>query len=287
MRTFVAPITGYVVTGKVALAAPAGMVMLEGTVAAGVFPLERVTSAPPAGARALRATVPVDGVPPRTELGLNVTDAIVVGETVRFADADVTPSEAVTLTVAPLAVLAVAIGKLTEFAPPGTVTVAGGMTSAGLEEVRESGYPAVGAGPLSVTVPMDVLPPSTFVGDRERLETLGGETVSDCAAVTPADVAVTLTNVALANGNVEKVKEAEFTPAGTRTLEGIESTDGALLPRRTVTPPVGATALRDTVPDPLFRYTEREDGAVAGATSMRGVVTSRPPLLPLRTTDAS
>ena len=204
----------------------------------------------------------------------------------RFADADVTPSEAVRVTVAVVAEPAVAIGKLREFAPPGTVTVAGGTTSAGLEEVRDSGYPAVGAGPLSITVPMDVLPPSTIVGDRERPQTTGGLTVSDCAAVTPADVAVTLTNVALANGNVEKVKEAEPVPSGTRTLEGIESTDGALLPRRTVTPPAGATALRDTVPDPLFRYTEREDGAVAGATSMRGVVTSRPKL-PLRATRAS
>lgn len=63
MRTFVVPTTGYVVTGKVPLGAPAGMVMLAGTVAADVFPLESVTSAPPAGARPLRMTVPVDAVP--------------------------------------------------------------------------------------------------------------------------------------------------------------------------------------------------------------------------------
>jgi hypothetical protein len=67
---------------------------------------------------------------------LNVTDAIVVTKTVRFAEADVIPSEAVTLTIAAFVVPAVAIGKLREFDPPGTVTVAGGMTSAGLEEDR-------------------------------------------------------------------------------------------------------------------------------------------------------
>jgi hypothetical protein len=64
IRTFVVPTTGYVVTGKVPLGAPAGMVMLAGTVAADGLPLESVTSAPPAGARPLRMTVPVDGVPP-------------------------------------------------------------------------------------------------------------------------------------------------------------------------------------------------------------------------------
>ena len=115
----------------------------------------------------------------------------------------------------------------------------------------------------------------------------GGRTVSDPAAVTPADVAVTLANVALATGNVEKVKEAEFVPAGTRTLAGIESTDGALVPRRTVTPPIGATALRYTVPVPLpmWALTERLIGAAKGVTSTTGVITSRPKL-PLRTTDA-
>ena len=134
--------------------------------------------------------------------------------------------------------------------PAGTVTMAGTLASA-LEELRVSGYPAAGAGPLSVTVPMDVFPPGTLVGDTERLATVGGLTVSDVATVTPADVAVRLANVSLATGNVEKLKAAEIAPAGTRTLAGAESTDGALVPRRTVTPPAGATALRPTVPVPL------------------------------------
>lgn len=209
----------------------------------------------------------------------------------RFADADVTPSEAVRVTVAVVAEPAVAIGKLREFAPPGTVTVAGGMTSAGLEEVKDSKYPAAGAGPLSVTVPLDVFPPCTLVGDKERLETLGGETVSDCAAVTPADVAVTLTNVALATGNVVNAKEADFAPAGTRTLAGTEITDGAVEPRRTVTPPAGAAPPMPTVPVPLptLALTEGLPGAAEGGTSMSDVVTSGPGpnQPPLRTTEAS
>jgi hypothetical protein len=64
MRTNVVPTTGFVVTGKVALREPAGMVMFAGTVVTGVFALESVTRAPPAGATPLRMTVPVDGVPP-------------------------------------------------------------------------------------------------------------------------------------------------------------------------------------------------------------------------------
>jgi hypothetical protein len=170
---------------------------------------------------------------------------------VRFADADVTPSEAVRVTVAVVAEPAVAIGKLREFAPPGTVTVAGGTTSVGLEELRDNGYPADGAAKLSVTVPTELLPPCTLAGDRERLETLGGWTFSNCATVTPADVAVRLANVALGTPSVEKLKEAEFVPSGTRTLVGTERADGSPEPRRSVTPPAGAAALRYTIPDPL------------------------------------
>jgi hypothetical protein len=231
----------------------------------------------------------VDGIPPRTGLGLHVTDAIQVAEMVRFADADLTPSEAETLTVAAFVVPAVAIGKSTDLAPLGTFTVAGRMTSAGLEELRDNGYPAVGAGPLSVTVPVDVPPPATLVGDTDRVDTAGGWTVSDCAAVTPADVAETLTNVALDTGNVENIKEAEFAPAGTRTLDGTERTDGALLPRRTVPPPAGAVPITETVPVPLPPEgvdSVSAEGDAAGTMSMGGVITSRPKQLPLMTTEA-
>lgn len=51
-------------TVNVAVVAPAATVTLEGTVATEVAVLARFTLAPPVGARPLRVTVPVDGLPP-------------------------------------------------------------------------------------------------------------------------------------------------------------------------------------------------------------------------------
>lgn len=63
--------TLFVVTVKVAVVEPAATVTLVGTVATEVAVLERVTLAPPVGARPLSVTTPVDGVPPRTAVGLS------------------------------------------------------------------------------------------------------------------------------------------------------------------------------------------------------------------------
>src|SRR5437660_8691876 len=80
MVTAVDAVTTLVLTVKVALAAPAGTVTLEGTVAAAVLLLESATVAPPAGAAPLNVTVPVeDCVPPITLVGLSVSDESVAG----------------------------------------------------------------------------------------------------------------------------------------------------------------------------------------------------------------
>lgn len=62
-------VTGNVGTAKVVLTAPAGIVTLPGTVARVTTELVRVTTVPPAGAAALRVTVPVDAAPPTTLVG--------------------------------------------------------------------------------------------------------------------------------------------------------------------------------------------------------------------------
>jgi hypothetical protein len=77
-----------VFTVKLALVAPAGIVMLDGTEARPGLLLERTTTAPPLGAGPLRITVPVDDcTPPTTLLGFNVSDERVTGGGVTVRDA--------------------------------------------------------------------------------------------------------------------------------------------------------------------------------------------------------
>ena len=72
-------------TVKVAVVALAATVTLAGTVAAAVLLLDSVTTAPAAGAGPFNVTVPVDGVPPITVVGLKLTEVNVAAVTVRVA----------------------------------------------------------------------------------------------------------------------------------------------------------------------------------------------------------
>src|SRR5438270_13748990 len=89
MVTGVEAVTALVLTENVALVAPAATVTLEATVAE-VLLLERFTMAPPAGAASLRVTVPVEGDPPFTLLGLSMIE-----DSVGLADAWMTAEAAV------------------------------------------------------------------------------------------------------------------------------------------------------------------------------------------------
>ena len=73
------PALGKVVTVKVALVEPAGMVTLDGTLAAPGWLLVRLTTVPPEGAALGRLTVPVAGVPPATLVGLTLNEESVAG----------------------------------------------------------------------------------------------------------------------------------------------------------------------------------------------------------------
>jgi hypothetical protein len=66
--------TALVPTVNVAEVAPAATVTLAGTWATAVLLLESVICAPPAGAAALRVTVPVEEFPPATLVGLSESD---------------------------------------------------------------------------------------------------------------------------------------------------------------------------------------------------------------------
>jgi hypothetical protein len=74
MMTGVDVVTAVVFTVNVALLAPAATVTLAGTVAAAVLSLIRETAAPPVGAGPLRVTVPLEGEPPVTLIGLSASE---------------------------------------------------------------------------------------------------------------------------------------------------------------------------------------------------------------------
>jgi hypothetical protein len=72
----------------VAVVAPAATVTLAGTCATVVLLLDSATTVPPVGAAAANVTVPLDEVPPTTEVGFTVTllsDRVTVRVAVRVA----------------------------------------------------------------------------------------------------------------------------------------------------------------------------------------------------------
>jgi NhaP-type Na+/H+ or K+/H+ antiporter len=76
-----------VLTVKLALVAPAGMVTVAGALAAPLL-LESATCAPPDGAAALSVTVPVDDcAPPMALVGFSASEATVTGGGVTVSEA--------------------------------------------------------------------------------------------------------------------------------------------------------------------------------------------------------
>lgn len=178
-----------------ALVAPVGILTLAGKVATAVLLLERETSAPPAGAGPLKATVPAEADLPFTLAGFNVielsvgpeTCGVTVSEAVRVSpeyDAEmVTDAEAVTASVD--------TGKGAVAIPDGTVTLTGTVATAVFPLESETTTPPLGAAPVNITVPVDSDPPFTLVGFRTREARLGGGgdcgvTVREAVRVTPA-----------------------------------------------------------------------------------------------------
>jgi hypothetical protein len=170
--------TENVVTGNVAEVELAATTTLTGTVATEVLPLVSVTTAPPVGAAALSVAVPVDPVPPVTLVGFNETEEIAGGFTV--SEVSWLPLY-VAVSVASVAPPTenVVTGKVAVVAFAATITLTGTVAAAILLLVSVTTAPPVGAAALSVTVPVDPVPPVTFVGFTETDEILGGFTVSE------------------------------------------------------------------------------------------------------------
>jgi hypothetical protein len=144
-----------VLTVKLALVWPADTVTLDGTVAADVLLLVRVTVAPPEGAAALRVTVPVELFPPLTLVGFKVSEERVTlptGVIVREACAELDPRVPVMTAVVVVVTDVVVTVNEALVAPAATVTLPGTLAEPLLLE-SETTAPPEGAAPDSVTVP--------------------------------------------------------------------------------------------------------------------------------------
>ena len=168
------PETGAVVTAKVALVAPAATVTFAGAEACAELLFEMLTTEPPAAAGPLRVTVPVEALPPTTDVGLSEIDFRDSGCRFKFAVLVVPFEEALIVTDVDLVTAAVFMLNVALVAPPATVTFDG--TVASEMELLDSVtvVPLAGAAALKVTVPVEVLPPVTVVGFRLSADSVEG-----------------------------------------------------------------------------------------------------------------
>ena len=129
---------GNVVMVKLALVAPAATVTLGGTVAALGRLLVNVTTLPPAGAGLGSVTVPVEGLPPVTLVGLTVNEerladggGVPSGFTVKVADLVTPPPETEIMTRVCVVTRVVKMLKPPRVTPDGTITLLGTWAIAG------------------------------------------------------------------------------------------------------------------------------------------------------------
>jgi hypothetical protein len=272
--------TAEVVAVNVADVLPAVTVTLAGTLAAAVFELDRVTASPPEPAGPVRVTVPVEFVPPVTEVGamtrLETPATVTVSVAVLF-DA---PSVAVRVADAFADTGLVVAVKFAVVAPAATVTVAGIVTSVVSEFASVTTSPVGPAAAARVTVPVELFPPMTDVGATTRLLTPGRLIVRVADCEDAPSVAVMSAVVVEETAVVVTVNVADVLPGVTVTLPG---TVAAPLPelRDTTSPDEPAGPVRVTVPveldPPTTDVGERETLATPGRLMVRVAVLEEAP----------
>ena len=272
IEAVVAEPTGRVDTVKEAVVAPAATVTVAGTLALVVLDA-RVTASPPTGAWPFKVTVPVEGVPPITEVGLSVNPVMVGGTMVSVAETVVPPSVADSDALVVLATGEVVIVKVLDVAPAATVTVAG-TTALELSDERLTVSPPIGAGPLNVTVPVEEVPPTTETGATVKPLGTGGVMLRTEFTVTPLAVAEMVAFVTTATAEVPIGNVAVVCPAETVTCVGGVALP-ELDPKLTANPPFGAGPFKVTVPvEDVPPGTDA--GATARAEGTGGVIVKLP-----------
>src|SRR3989441_4149002 len=136
--------------------------------------------------------------------------------------------------------------NVTLVAPTGTVTLAGTVAAVlSLDSVTCA--PPAGAGPFSVTVPVEFPPPVTVVGFSASERRAAGFTVRVAGRGTPLQEAAMVDEVDAATALVVTVNVTLVAPTGTVTLAGTVAAE-LLLDSVTCAPPAGAGPPRGTVP---------------------------------------
>ena len=190
--TGVDAVTALVVTAKVALVAPCATEALAGIVAAARRLLESVTANPPAGAAAVKVTVPCEEVPPVTLVGLTDTAesaAAAGGVTVRVAVRVTAPAIAVIVTGVDAVTALVVTAKVALVAPCATETLTGSVAAAVRLLDSVTANPPAGAAAVKVTVPCDDVPPVTVVGLTDTAESAAGVGAAGAACASKRRVA--------------------------------------------------------------------------------------------------
>lgn len=220
------------------------MLTLAGTLAPAEEESETLT--PPLGAARARLTVPVAELPPITEPGVMLRLARSGTSTPRLAVALPPLRLAVIVALTLLETVLVLAVNVALVAPAGTVTVPGTVTDAELE-LSATLAPPGPAAPLSVTVPVNGLPPTTVLGESVKAFTAGASTVRLAVLLEPERVPVMVRLVFVFTATVVMANVALFEPAGTDTEAGTFALE-ELEDKVTLAPLGPAAPLNVTVP---------------------------------------
>ena len=137
--------------------------------------------------------------------------------------------------------------NVAEVALAGTATLVGTWAAEVLLLERATVAPPAGAGPFSVTVPVEEAPPGTEVGFKVIELSTAAVTVR-APLLVPPYVPEMVSRLSAATGLVVTAKVAVVALGATVTLAGTCAAAVLLLESVTTAPPVGAGPLRVTVP---------------------------------------